>query len=155
MQTTLVKSAVEASQVIEKEAPVLRSVRRIQELNIGYGMRQGDLYIIRINDTGHTPILMGNGQTFMVNLDQYVSKGEYQLAPGNTTGSRHVITQVDQPHVTMLRNIKEQNPVFGDVIVAKARFTVDHPEHAAHNYPANTYIVGYQLSWKTKMRVND
>lgn len=155
--TTEIKTAADATAKVEAEAPVDQSVRQITEaqMKVGFGIRQGDLYLIRINSKGESTIKAGNGDTSTVKIEDYQSKGEYQLAPGNTMGSRHTIAQRDHGHVEMKRNIAEQSPLLGDILVAKERFTVEHPEHAHFELPAGEYIVAYQTNWKTKRRVVD
>ena len=150
-----IKTTAEAVEVVRTEAPASLGLRIMDECPVGEGIRQGDLYLIRINPTGETTWEMGNGQPITVDADKYVSKGDAQLAPGNTQGSRHIIADESLMHVKICRCLSERNPILGDIIHAEKAWRVNHPEHDPFMMPAGSYIVAYQLDWKTKRRVHD
>jgi hypothetical protein len=68
--------------------------------SLGDTVRQGDVYIQKIADVTATPV-------FYRKLDN--PKFPYQLAPGNTKGSRHMLEHADGVTVYAL-NIKEVAP---------------------------------------------
>lgn len=43
----------------------------------------------------------------------------------------------------------------GPVIVADAEWTLTHPKHAHHVFPAGTYLITYQLDRRTMRQVRD
>lgn len=110
--------------------------RVIESIKIGQAVRQGDVYLTAIKPTKEH-----------AKMPAYLSD---QLAPGNTMGSRHMISG----DVKMFKD-KDATVFTGPVIVAKERFKVTHPEHAHFDMPAGTYQVTYQLDWQTQNRVRD
>jgi len=157
MEATAAKNLKKPNEAIEamrKEGPIDQDIRVIKEIAVGECVRQGDLYVIRVNDSGETSFESGNGgENTTIDTAKFKNEGEYQLAPGNTMGSRHCIE--DKKAVTMKRDMTNNSPVVGDLIVAKDRFTITHPEHAHHSLPAGTYLVAYQLDYATKERRMD
>lgn len=110
-------------------------IRRITTIAIGEALRQGDIYIIRIDKkpehyTTETP--------------------NRQLAPGDSQGSRHIITE--GPKVFETTERWNTNRLMGPVIVASDTFTLTHPEHAHFEIPAGTYQVRFQGEWAKEMR---
>jgi hypothetical protein len=111
-------------------------MRVIKEIPVGKCVRQGDVYIKRINKPK--------------DLKDMPAFNETQLAPGNTMGSRHMVTG----DVKMFKKA-DADQFTGPVIVSKTGFTVTHPEHAHFQLPAGTYQVTYQLDWATQQRAKD
>ena len=142
-------TAVEAHNKIATGAPALQDKKVIENIAVGKGIRQGDLYIIRINPEGSTKI---KGFEEPINVENFTSLGSDQLAIGTTMGSRHTIKEGQAAFYTDPRNA---NPVVGGVVKAKQCWDLEHPEHAHHNLPEGTYAVFYQLDWQTKQRVRD
>jgi hypothetical protein len=113
---------------------------------VGKHVRQGDLYIIRMDPS-----------TF--DKTKYKVTQNRQLAPGSTKGSRHTVTDA----VTVYAPVKEQEvlrqndgfTMLGPVVESKERFSVDHPEHAAMSCPAGTYQISYQIDPITQRKVQD
>lgn len=76
---------------------------------------------------------------------------DLQLVPGSTLGSRHCIRESDREFVTVYRPGRGASPLVGPTIVAAARISIDHPEHADHSIPAGTYQVVYQRDHAAEM----
>jgi hypothetical protein len=142
-------TAIEAHNKILQEAAKVVGKRTKETCEIGKGIRQGDLYIIRINDVGPTKI---KGLEEAVNPANCTSLGGDQLAMGTTMGSRHTIREGQASFWTDPRNA---NPVFGGCVKSAGRWDLEHPEHDDWNMPEGTYGVFYQLDWQTKQRVRD
>jgi hypothetical protein len=119
--------------------------RVIDAIGVGYHVRQGDLYIKRIDG---------------------IDKGEYkvtsnrQLAPGTNKGSRHTVND----SVTVYEHVSKQGEattnslgfmINGPVIECPERFSVSHPEHADMSLPAGIYQINYQVDPATMRRVLD
>lgn len=143
------QTALEAVNHVTEKAPALQDKKVKEKCDIGKGIRQGDLYIIRINPTGKTKI---KGLEESVNVNLCTMLCGDQLAIGTTMGSRHTIKE---GQAAFYRDPKNSNPVFGGVVKADCRWDLEHPEHAHWNMPAGTYGVFYQLDWMTKQRVRD
>lgn len=128
----------------------LGDMRVLDEIPVGYHVRQGDLYITAVS--GFDKALFEKTEN-------------RQLAPGTSKGSRHTVsdavtvlkpktegqTEVKRGSGNRLTSVK----VIGPVIVAKDRFTVSHPQHADMSCPAGTYQVSYQADPRTMARVRD
>lgn len=74
-----------------------------------------------------------------------------QLVPGHSMGSRHVIAYPDREVVTIYAPGEGASPLVGPLLVATDRFTIEHPEHAAHEIPAGVYQVLYQRDFAVEM----
>jgi hypothetical protein len=128
------------------ESPV-KDTRTIEQMGVGEWVRQGDVYIERINEANP-----GWKQT-----------NNRQLAIGTTMGSRHVIDRAHDVVVLVgpnngkvARNSGLSTAVcIGPQIVAEARFVVSHPEHADFDLPAGTYQVRFQVDPQSQQRVQD
>ena len=120
------------------------ATRVVNSIAIGEHVRQGDCYLIRIDQPSA----------------DWRPTTNLQLAPGVSNGSRHVA----EGDVQILTS-PESNPVarmpdgrsrlLGPQIVARDRFTVTHPEHAHVSLPAGTYQTTYQLDYDRQQAVRD
>jgi len=96
--------------------------------------------------------------------------GSRQVAVGDTVGARHVATgEVEVFQGTTLPKWVEdrllaisgfsldllKRAILGPVVIAKERWTMDHPEHPNHECPPGRWQITYQLDWATKQRVRD
>lgn len=71
-------------------------------------------------------------------------KGDFQLAPGNSKGSRHMIPQRFEGVVKIYR-VSDGDPLSDLAIEADGKFDLTHPEHADHiGYPPGVYRVRHQ-----------
>ena len=116
-------------------------VRFVDSIQIGQYARQGDLYLLRIDE---------------------VPKGlkttpTRQLAPGSTMGSRHTVgsgVTVYESAGQVQRN-ELGYMLAGPVIESPEHITVEHPEHAHISLPPGIYQVCYQVDVRTMRRVED
>jgi len=132
--------ATEVHEKIQKKAEqTLKNQIEIKSIEIGQYVRQGDVYIRRIENITGTKKIKNR-----------------QLAPGITKGSRHIIDD----SVNLFKGFISNNPdipnfIKGPQIEAKKSFTVNHPEHANFILPAGNYQVSYQNDWMRQERVRD
>lgn len=113
-------------------------VRRIQAIEVGQAVRQGDVYIHRV-DSNH-------------------ARGEVtqnrQLAIGTTQGSRH-IAENGTVHLGTTAPKWAPQALLGPVVESSERITISHPEHANIDLPAGTYQITHQRDMRTLGRVAD
>ena len=122
----------------------LGDMRVLDEIPVGYHVRQGDVYVERLES---------------FDKSQYHVTGNRQLAPGATRGSRHTVSDsvtVWEPNVKT--EVVWQNNGFtmlGPVVESKERFTIAHPDHADFSVPGGCYQISYQIDPVTMKRVLD
>ena len=145
MKKLMAKDAQEAQQIIERTAKenMVSNIRRIEKMEVGKVVRQGDIYIHRVADTHERGDLQGSRQ----------------LAPGESMGSRHV---AELPAEVYQGKKKPEwysdriiNALLGPCIVSLAPFKITHPEHAHVELPAGTYQITHQMDGKTRQRALD
>ena len=155
-------STLEVLQRIESEAPAISEPRFIHSIKIGQSIRQGDIYVKRLDPTEENSIKQPqrDNQTnsfkevpVKIFVKDYITPGQNQLVPGFTMGSRHMVEQTDK--VKVFINPTTTSPIVGPVIVAKDRFTISHPQHAHFSLPEGCYGVFYQINGQTLNRVKD
>lgn len=117
---------------------------------------QGDVYVHRIKEVPAA----WNVET---------TNESRQVALGQTVGSRHCAAgnvqvfwpessakAVDECPVDLNKFPEElQREAIGPVVIAKQEWTLEHPEHAHHVFPAGVYLVTYQVDLRTGRRVVD
>ena len=119
----------------------------VDSIEINKFIRQGDVYLVRIDDEIQSKLSTWANGT--------------QVAEGTTLGSRHVVSnnvsvmRTEETDQTKSSPGRDKANVVGPVIVAKERFTLSHPEHCHFDLPAGTYQVLYQVDAKTLERVRD
>lgn len=135
----------EAARAVRDAATMpLTELRHIAIIAIGEHVRQGDLYIVRIEACS----------------DWKPSKNK-QLAPGETQGSRHMLdgpaVMLENPNGAQVRTNRRTGAFScpGPQIQARGRFTVTHPEHADFSLPAGSYQVYFQVDGQSQRRVLD
>jgi len=117
--------------------------RIIDKIEVGQCVRQGDVYITRIENFSKVGC----------------TKAGQKLAPGDTPGSRHFV----DAHVTTWQNENTGKVVRYEVgftckgllLECDRSFKVTHPEHAHFYLPAGSYEVSYQVNTKEMARVLD
>lgn len=87
--------------------------------------RQGDVYVIKLDSV---PDGFEECQV------------ERQLAPGNTRGSRHILSH---GNVTMYKN-PNANVLQGTVFKTDSGVTIEHPDHGDLKCPPGIYGITYQ-----------
>jgi hypothetical protein len=96
----------------------------VDEVPLGAGCRQGDLYLLRI---AAVP-------------EDAEPTDDQQLAPGRRPGARHRVVG----RAEVFRRTRLPDALHGPVVVGAARFLVGHPEHAGLSLPPGIYQVRYQ-----------
>ena len=115
--------------------------RDARSLVVGKAVRQGDIYIHKVNASHpHGP-----------------KTDNYQLAFGNTKGSRHI---AHGDCITLYEGTKapsycESNTFLGQFIEATDDFKILHPEHADFILSAGCYQVTHQMNVLTRKRMKD
>jgi hypothetical protein len=139
MQT---KDAVTAHAEIERLAKenAKTEVRHVKEMAVGKVVRQGDIYIHRVDDDH------AHGKALK----------DRQLALGNTMGSCHIAEKPSQVFEgTTLPKWCDRRTFMGPLVKSKKRFTVSHPEHAHVSLPPGCYQISHQMDARTMSRVQD
>lgn len=152
MSTKEALAEIEKIKTTAKTARVNRREPDPRKLMIGKGVRQGDVYLVRVPDS------WVHGEP---------RKGR-QIADGTSIGQRHCIARSsdvtifegapDAAERMYTAGYAERVPLgmsCGPVVVAKGRLLNTHPEHAHYGLPAGTYQVLYQMDESTRQRVLD
>lgn len=146
--TTATISANEAvDKVTQASLNPLTEKRVVKSIKPGQVVRQGDIYLVRLNDED-----FGKARESLTpwNAGQ-------QLAEGTSVGSRHVALKPAKAYSGYSGPIPgtSGNLLRGPVVDAPARFTITHPEHAHVELPKGKYGVLYQVDTSTRQRVAD
>lgn len=135
MQTTFEKDLVDLRSSVESMDAA--KTERIGSPSLGDVVRQGDLYLVCIED-------LPKGKTVT----------NRQLAPGTSQGSRHIISdvsQVEMVEVTQFREIPQE--LVGPAFKCKTAAEITHPEHGNKILPTDTsWQVIYQLAHADEVR---
>lgn len=99
-------------------------------LNLDEAVRQGDIYIKRIEAVPESAIPIHNA--------------DGQLVPGASRGARHRIEDMSN---CKLYRLPAPSPLEGPIIDASERFAVNHPEHGDFVLPSGVYHVRYQRTY--------
>ncbi len=144
-------TAPEALNKIKDNIEKLRKmpqVREVVDLPIGNVVRQGDLYIQRVESA-----------------EKGALRTSLQLVPGNTIGSSHSV--VESPHVKTFESLaKPVTETFGldrkivrfpgPVIVALKPFSISHKKHGwMSQLPAGTYQTFQQCDYTRQRAAKD
>jgi hypothetical protein len=98
--------------------------------NVGDYWRQGDIYIVKLEDSFTKAGKPTN---------------ERQLAPGNTQGSRHIV----EGEAKVFE--RDGDALTGPVVVSRG-CTVTHPEHGDVKLPAGVYGITYQRAYAEELK---
>lgn len=124
------------SEMITQQAQHLDTIKS-QELKdctaMSYNdmMAQGDIALVLVEPKPFCPL-------------RGVPQDTFQLAEGNTRGSRHCIREDDRQHVAVSQPTEHCRVLFRNathVIVASAPWVLTHPEHAHLLLPAGMFVV--------------
>lgn len=142
MNATL--SPIQAHEAISKAAANPdTAVRIVDAIAIGEHVRQGDVYLQRIDKR----------------TADWKATTNRQLAPGTSQGSRHIVDGsmklYASPDARPLDRTGNTVRLLGPQIVAKEPFMLTHPEHAHFQMPAGVYQCSYQLDWSSQQAVRD
>ena len=129
-------NAVEAIRKVESEAKQRAKPDTIthETMAVGEYHRQGDVYFTRLK-------AVPSGAESM--------ELAAQIVPGNTQGSRHVLSSLDG--VTMFRR-SNSRPLDGPVVKCKTPIEVTHPEHGHVVLPAGVYSVNFQRQYAEELK---
>lgn len=139
------QTALEAHNLIKQYCGTeFQETRFIDNVTSNEYPRQGDLYIVRIDNWIE---------------DYHVEVKTRQLAPGTTQGSRHILVGEAQVFAPKNNSTPDKTSrgymLKGMVFLAKGFVTIEHPEHAHISLPAGTYQVCHQVDVRTMKRVID
>lgn len=109
------------------------SVRNVPELAAHKGIRQGDVYVVRLPD----------------NTPYGKPRGSRQVAVGNTIGARHIaegeaVKVFESEGYTPPQGQQIVQFAIGPIVKSEKRWCLTHPEHADFNLPEGCYQVLYQ-----------
>lgn len=138
-----VADIVQHIEKVQKDADTTRLAkpRYFPIMKVGEIVRQGDIYIHRVDD----------------NHEHGAELESRQLAQGFSQGSRHVAEAPSKVFegTTKPPSSTSQNPFLGPLIKSDVEFTITHPQHAHVTLGAGTYQVTHQMDVRTLMRVRD
>ena len=122
--------------------------RVVEHLDIGQGVHQGDVYLLRVADDWPMGKLMGTRQVAVG-----TSIGSRHIAEGETV---EVFEGKKLPDFVTVPEWSEAAEILGPVVKAPHGLVLTHPEHAHHDIrQAGTYQVINQLDYATRRRVQD
>lgn len=129
---------------VEKDAETTKVAkpRYFPIMKVGEIVRQGDIYIHRVDDK----------HEHGAELDSR------QLAQGFSQGSRHVAEPPSKVYEGTTRpgSSTANGTVFlGPLVKSDVEFTISHPQHANVTLGAGCYQITHQMDVKTLMRVRD
>lgn len=152
------KSAIEFHEELKTAADqAVQDLRQHSGMKAGKVGHQGDVYVHCITAIP---------EAWNVEVSEH-----RQVALGNAIGSRHV-AEGDALTVFWPKSKDEamkQCPIkdffvgneqakrlcLGPIVKADKAWTLTHPEHAHHQFPAGTYLVTYQFDFNTQQIVRD
>lgn len=132
MATSIIETIRETAQTHATDA--CRQVGSLGKLDY---VRQGDVYFWSLDK-------VPSGCRAM-------EKPDWQLAPGTTQGSRHIVAPADRANVTVLL-LPHPNPLQGPVLDAPHGVTIEHPEHGHVRLGSGVYLVTYQRAYAEELR---
>jgi hypothetical protein len=110
-------------------------VERIGSPSIGDVVRQGDLYLVCVENASGT------------------RTSNRQLAPGDTQGSRHVLAGDCEVFIDCQSVANVPRELLGPAFRCSGDVTVEHPEHGHKILPAGTcWAVVYQRAFAEEIR---
>lgn len=148
-QVSEIQATDALNQVRDKAEKICNDeAQQVETMSIHDCIRQGDIYVIRISDEELKDF-------------EKADKPSYQLAEGNTVGSRHILSDDSKYEfykasnkISILEDVRED--MLGPVFKAAERFSVTHPEHADVSLPEGNYAVTFQRIQKKEIqRVQD
>ena len=116
-----------------------QSARRIETMEVGQVVRQGDIYIHRVKEDHPAGEETKNRQ----------------LAMGETQGSRHIIDGECQIFVGTTAPNWAPRALLGPLVRLFKRGSVTHPDHAHVDLPAGTFQITHPMDARTLERVRD
>ncbi len=142
--------------LLEAVKAAKQEVRDHADMKLRHVAHQGDVYCHRIKDIP---------PAWNVEVSEH-----HQVALGATIGSRHIAEgdvivlwpkSVDAamkecPVKKLVENLGNgARFCLGPIVKADKTWTLTHPEHAHHEFPAGTYLISYQLDYSRQRQVRD
>jgi len=128
---------------VEKDAETTKVAkpRYFPIMKVGEIVRQGDIYIHRVDD----------------NHEHGIELESRQLAQGFSQGSRHVAEPPSKVYegTTRPKTSTGTSVFLGPLVKSEVEFTISHPQHANVTLGAGTYQITHQMDVRTLMRVRD
>jgi len=138
MNTISISEAIE--QVMKSAENNIEDVRICKNMQIGKVVRQGDIYIHRVDDDHVCGKISTNNQ----------------LAIGNSKGSRHIAEHPAKCFEgTEAPKYCHRTTLLGPCVKSEQDFIVSHPEHADVHLSGGTYQITHQMDARTLDRVRD
>ena len=138
--TTTLNSQDILTQIMKSVESNVEDVRFIKRIEVGQIVRQGDIYIHKVDENHSHGALQTNNQ----------------LAIGNSKGSRHIAESPAKCYTGTNKPKTCKDAIFlGPMVKSESRFTISHPEHANIELPAGCYQITHQLDPRTQERVRD
>lgn len=109
-------------------------LRVVSKMEIGKHIRQGDVYVKRVSKPK--------------DMKAFEEINDRQLAPGNTRGSRHIVTS----DCTVYRFKNGRDALQGPLLHAENDLMIEHPEHAHFKLPGNSW---YQVTYQKDERAEE
>ena len=118
------------NQIVEASKAHKATPRKITGMKPGEVVRQGDLYIEKLESLPEVGEVTNNTQ----------------LAIGQTQGSRHIISP-KPVNLTIYSPPKGASALQGPFVSAPSAWTLTHPEHGNYCFEAGAYKVTYQRDY--------
>lgn len=117
-----------------------KETRVIREIPVGKAVRQGDLYVRRIDK---------------VPSNYTVETHKLQLVSGSTKGAQHFVEKT--PSMKLFVDPSNKDALAGPCIISREEVHIRHPEHANFKLPAGIYQITYQrdFAYEERKRVSD
>lgn len=121
----------------------------------GHG-HQGDVYVHPIAARPHPWDVRNDAQSTQVATGDSVGARHCASGPLRIWWPRSATEAADAcPFPVFLDNLEMRRECLGPVIEAEGEWTLTHPEHDHHVFPAGIYLVTYQVDVRTARRVVD
>lgn len=139
------KKVIEAEKAHEEivrqaEENSVNSTRVVHRIDVGQIVRQGDVYIHRVED-GYP-----HGK----------KRKSRKLAIGVSAGSRHIAESPSEVYEgTDTPQWCGRGTFLGPLVESESRWVVSHPEHAHISLPGGSYQITHQMDARTLKRVQD
>ena len=99
------------------------------DVKVGQGIRQGDVYLWRVAEIPKN----------------YICSKDRQIVKGTTQGSRHTVDNSVSVYWPISRTDSDDQSIEGPYLQSDSRFNLQHPEHAWHSLPQGYWKVTYQV----------
>lgn len=127
------------TKIVQSAENNIEDVRFIKSMKVGQIVRQGDIYIHKVDDT-----------------HPHGGRCGRQLAQGSSKGSRHIAESPAECFTGTQKPTTCEDAVFlGPLVKSPHRFLISHPEHADISLSGGCYQITHQMDVRTQARVRD